>query len=46
VIDVALDAGAGMASAARRLVAFLVVAAGGLMRPIAIWWSVRRKAVF
>jgi hypothetical protein len=43
-IGVALDTGGGMASETGWLVAFLVMAAGGLMGPIAIWWSVRSKA--
>jgi MFS family permease len=42
-IGAALDAGGGMDTPAGWLVAFLVMAAGGLMGPIAIWWSVRGK---
>jgi MFS family permease len=40
-IGVALDAGGGMDSARGWLLAFLVMAAGGLTGPIAIWWSSR-----
>ena len=43
-IGVALDAGGGIESSTGWLVAFLVMAAGGLMGPIAIWWSRRQKA--
>ena len=43
-IGVALDAGGGMATPTGWLAAFLVMAAGGLMGPIAIWWSLRMKA--
>ena len=40
-IGVALDAGGGMETSTGWLVAFLVMAAGGLAGPIAIWWSRR-----
>jgi MFS family permease len=43
VIGVALDAGGGMGTSSGWLVAFLVMAAGGLMGPIAIWWSRRSR---
>ena len=36
---VALDMGGGMQTASGWLIAFLVMAAGGLTGPIAIWWS-------
>jgi hypothetical protein len=39
---VALDAGGGMDTSSGWLVAFLVMAAGGLTGPIAIWWSRRQ----
>ena len=38
-IGVALDAGGGIESSTGWLVAFLVMAAGGLLGPLAIWWS-------
>ena len=44
-IGVSLDAGGGMDTTAGWLAAFLVMAAGGLMGPIAIWWSLRRTDV-
>jgi MFS family permease len=44
-IGVALDAGGGMDTSTGWLLAFLVMAAGGLMGPIAIWWSVRAEHV-
>ncbi len=44
-IGVALDAGGGMATPTGWLAAFLVMAAGGLMGPIAIWWSLRHGGV-
>jgi MFS family permease len=40
-IGVALDAGGGMETSTGWLVAFLTMAAGGLVGPIAIWWSRR-----
>ena len=40
-VQVALDAGGGMQASTGWLVAFLVMAAGGLAGPIAIWWSLR-----
>jgi predicted MFS family arabinose efflux permease len=43
-IGIALDAGGGIESSSGWLVAFLVMAAGGLMGPLAIWWS-RRESV-
>ena len=43
-IGVTLDAGGGIDSGSGWLVAFLVVAAGGLMGPLAIWWSRRSGA--
>jgi MFS family permease len=42
-VGVALDAGGGMDTTAGWLFAFLVMATGGLMGPIAIWWSLRRR---
>jgi MFS family permease len=42
-IGVALDAGGGIDSSTGWLVAFLVMAAGGLLGPLAIWWSGREK---
>jgi MFS family permease len=42
-IGLALDAGGGMDTSAGWLTAFLVMAAGGLMGPVAIWWSVRQN---
>ena len=44
-IGVALDAGGGMDTSTGWLTAFLVMAAGGLMGPVAIWWSQRRSSV-
>jgi MFS family permease len=41
-IGAALDAGGGMETSAGWLAAFLAMAAGGLMGPLAIWWSLRR----
>lgn len=41
-IGVALDAGGGMDTASGWLVAFVVMAVGGLAGPIAIWWSRRQ----
>lgn len=43
-IGVALDAGGGIETPTGWLVAFLVMAAGGLIGPLAIWWSRRDKA--
>jgi hypothetical protein len=40
-VGVALDAGGGMHTSTGWLIAFLVMAAGGLMGPIAIWWASR-----
>lgn len=40
-VGVAIDAGGGLETATGWLVAFLVMAAGGLMGPVAIWWSKR-----
>ena len=42
-IGVALDAGGGIETSTGWLVAFLVMAAGGLLGPLAIWWSGREK---
>jgi MFS family permease len=42
-IGVALDAGGGIESSSGWLVAFFVMAAGGLLGPLAIWWSGREK---
>ena len=42
VIGVALDAGGGMDTSTGWLVAFVVMAVGGLMGPLAIWWSLRQ----
>ena len=42
-IGVALDAGGGMETSNGWRVAFLVMAAGGLAGPIAIWWSRRNR---
>ena len=42
-IGVALDAGGGIESSSGWLVAFLVMAVGGLMGPLAIWWSRREN---
>ena len=42
-IGVALDAGGGIESSTGWLVAFLVMAVGGLMGPLAIWWSRREE---
>jgi MFS family permease len=42
-IGAALDAGGGMDTSTGWLVAFLVMAAGGMTGPLAIWWSSRRK---
>jgi MFS family permease len=42
-IGVALDAGGGMETSNGWRVAFLVMAAGGLAGPIAIWWSRRNQ---
>jgi hypothetical protein len=44
VAGVALDAGGGMETASGWLTAFLVMAVGGLLGPVAIWWSRRGKA--
>lgn len=44
-IGVALDAGGGIESSTGWLVAFLAMAAGGLLGPLAIWWSGREKVV-
>jgi MFS family permease len=41
-VGVALDAGGGMDTATGWLIAFLVMATGGLLGPVALWWS--RKA--
>jgi MFS family permease len=41
-IGLALDAGGGMQTSTGWLAAFLVMAAGGLTGPVAIWWSLRR----
>ena len=40
----AIDAGGGMDTATGWLFAFLVMAAGGLCGPIALWWSARPAA--
>jgi MFS family permease len=40
-VGVAIDAGGGMTSASGWLAAFLVMAIGGLMGPLALWWSLR-----
>lgn len=44
VAGVALDAGGGMQTSTGWLTAFLVMAASGLLGPVAIWWSRRGKA--
>jgi MFS family permease len=41
VTGVALDAGGGMQTPTAWVYAFLVMAAGGLIGPIALWWSSR-----
>jgi hypothetical protein len=41
-IGLALDAGGGMQTSTGWLAASLVMAAGGLTGPVAIWWSLRR----
>ena len=38
-VGVALDAGGGMVTSTGWLMAFLVMAAGGLLGPVALWWS-------
>ena len=38
-VGVALDAGGGMATSTGWQMAFLVMAAGGLLGPVALWWS-------
>jgi predicted MFS family arabinose efflux permease len=43
-VGIALDSGGGMVTSTGWLVAFLVMAAGGLMGPVAIWWSLRTKS--
>lgn len=43
-IGVALDAGGGMETSTGWLAAFLVMAAGALLGPVAIWWSRRGTA--
>jgi MFS family permease len=40
-VGVALDAGGGMDTSSGWLFAFLVMAAGGLFGPLALWWSRR-----
>jgi MFS family permease len=40
-VGVALDIGGGMTTASGWSIAFLVMAVGGLMGPIALWWSNR-----
>jgi predicted MFS family arabinose efflux permease len=40
-VGVALDAGGGPATTSGWLAAFLVMAAGGLLGPLALWWSAR-----
>jgi MFS family permease len=41
VVGIALDAGGGIASSSGWLAAFLVMAAGGLLGPLALRWSLR-----
>jgi MFS family permease len=41
VVGVALDAGGGMDTPSGWLLAFIAMAIGGLLGPLAIWWSVR-----
>ena len=43
-IGIALDAGGGMETSTGWLAAFLVMAAGALLGPVAIWWSRRGTA--
>jgi MFS family permease len=43
-IGVALDIGGGMATSTGWFIAFLVMAVGGLMGPIALWWSSRKTS--
>jgi MFS family permease len=42
-VGIALDMGGGMGEASGWSVAFLVMAIGGLMGPIALWWSGRAR---
>jgi MFS family permease len=44
-VGVALDAGGGINASLGWLTAFLVMGAGGLLGPLAIWWSSRVPAV-
>ena len=44
-IGIALDAGGGMDTSTGWLVAFLVMGGGGLLGPLAIWWSQPRSSV-
>jgi hypothetical protein len=43
-VGVALDSGGGLDTSTGWLVAFLVMAAGGSMGPVAIWWSLRARS--
>jgi MFS family permease len=43
-VGVALDMGGGMTTVAGWSLAFLVMAIGGLMGPIALWWSSRQAS--
>ena len=43
-VGVALDSGGGMTTASGWFVAFVVMAIGGLMGPIALWWSSRKTS--
>jgi MFS family permease len=43
-IGIALDMGGGLGAASGWSVAFLVMAIGGLMGPIALWWSSRQPS--
>ena len=43
-VGMAIDAGGGMSASAGWLAAFLVMAVGGLLCPLALWWSTRRPA--
>lgn len=45
VVGVALDVGGGMHTQLGWLLAFLVMAAGGLLGPVALWWSRKPAAV-
>jgi hypothetical protein len=42
-VGVALDAGGGMSTSSGWLAAFLVMAVGGLLGPLALRWSIRPR---